>query len=71
MAYYLIKSEKGFWMPGGFGYTDKETEAGNFHDDELPFLNLDGCELIATELKPKKPSRLGDYIAKLDKGLAI
>nr|WP_219723102.1 helicase RepA family protein [Akkermansia muciniphila] len=25
---YLIKSDKGYWLPGGFGYTSNKAEAG-------------------------------------------
>ena len=24
---YLIKSDKGYWLPGGFGYTSNKAEA--------------------------------------------
>lgn len=27
---YLIKSDKGYWLPGGFGYTSNKAEAGRF-----------------------------------------
>lgn len=42
---YIIKSDKGYWLAGGFGYTNKKTEAGQFSTDELASHNLDGCTL--------------------------
>lgn len=44
---YYIKSEKGYWLPKGYGYTDCKTKAGAFtlKDMDLFGLNLDGCTL--------------------------
>ena len=44
---YYIKSEKGYWMTNGYGYTQCRTKAGLFSlaDMERLSLNLDGCTL--------------------------
>ena len=43
---YLIKSDKGYWLPGGFGYTSNKAEAGRFSVADMASLNLDGCTLF-------------------------
>ena len=46
---YYIRSEKGYWKAGGFGYSDNEESAGVFtlrQMDELG-LNLDRCTLYS------------------------
>lgn len=48
MNYYL-KSEKGYWKAGGFGYTDNKEATGVFtlsQIDELG-LNVDRCTLYS------------------------
>lgn len=44
---YYIKSEKGYWLHNGYGYTDKKDKAGLFTFDDMSrlCLNLDGCTL--------------------------
>ncbi|MGX4864428.1 hypothetical protein [Escherichia coli] len=37
---YLIKSDKGYWLPGGFGYTSNKAEAGRFSVADMASLNL-------------------------------
>ena len=44
---YLIKSDKGYWLPGGFGYTSNKAEAGRFSVADMASLNLDGCMIVA------------------------
>lgn len=46
---YYIKSEKGYWLPNAYGYTQCQTKAGlfSFADMERLSLNLDGCMLEA------------------------
>lgn len=46
---YHIKSNKGYWLSGGFGYTKKKSEAGIFTSEELLNHNLDGCTLLQVE----------------------
>ncbi|WP_146221456.1 hypothetical protein, partial [Serratia marcescens] len=59
---YLIKSDKGYWLPGGFGYTSNKAEAGRFSVADMASLNLDGCTLsLFREDKPLGPGNvLGD-----------
>lgn len=45
MRTYYIKSEKGYWLPKGMGYTQKQSEAGVFSLRDMESLNLDGCTL--------------------------
>lgn len=44
---YYIKSEKGYWLPNAYGYTDSKDKAGLFSFDDMSRLrlNLDGCTL--------------------------
>ncbi len=42
---YYIKSEKGYWLPGGYGYTRNKAEAGVFSLADMARLALDGCTL--------------------------
>ena len=45
---YRIKSERGYWLPKGHGYTQKEQEAGTWTLAEMDAegLLLDGCTLL-------------------------
>lgn len=54
---YLIKSDKGYWLPQGMGYTRSEREAGRFNTDDLALFNLDGCTLIADRTHPARTSQ--------------
>lgn len=60
---YLIKSDKGYWLPGGFGYTSNKAEAGRFSVADMASLNLDGCTLSFLLLQlmdhRKQVTRLG------------
>lgn len=49
---YYIKSEKGYWLENGFGYTKNKKEAAVFTliQMEALRLNLDGCTLYAAEI---------------------
>jgi len=42
---YYIKNEKGYWLPGAYGYTQKKAEAGVFSLADMARLALDGCTL--------------------------
>lgn len=45
---YIIEDafeNRGFWLPGGLGYTKNKAEAGRFSWEELGQMNLDGCIL--------------------------
>lgn len=42
---YKIKSDKGWWMPEGLGYTKDVAKAGRFRWDEMGAFNLDDCTL--------------------------
>ena len=44
---YRIKSEKGYWLPKGHGYTQDPTKAGTWTLAEMAeaSLHLDGCTL--------------------------
>jgi hypothetical protein len=42
---YHIKSERGYWLPGGYGYTQDHAEAGVFSLADMEAFNLDGCSL--------------------------
>jgi len=44
-AVYLIKSDRGYWLPGGLGYTENKGEAGRFSVADMHEHNLDGCTL--------------------------
>jgi hypothetical protein len=46
---YYIKSEKGYWLAGGYGYTDDRSAAGVFTLADMESWNLDGCILIRVE----------------------
>lgn len=55
---YLIKSDKGYWLPGGFGYTSNKAEAGRFSVADMASLNLLS---LFREDKPFGPGKfLGD-----------
>ena len=47
---YYIKSEQGYWLPSGYGYTKSKAEAGVFSLLDLEHLALDGCTLEAAEV---------------------
>lgn len=64
---YQIKSHRGYWLQGAFGYTSKRSEAGVFSKQDLLNLNLDGCTLLevrdlvsaadcASQRRGKKPT---------------
>lgn len=42
---YCIKSERGYWLPGGHGYTQDRAQAGVFTLADMAAFNLDGCTL--------------------------
>lgn len=42
---YYIKNEKGYWLPGAYGYTPNKAEAGTFSLADMETLALDGCTL--------------------------
>lgn len=42
---YHLKSDKGWWLPGGYGYTQDINQAGRFALADLENLNLDGVTL--------------------------
>jgi hypothetical protein len=42
---YYIKNENGYWLPGGYGYTQETGDAGVFSLADMAALNLDGCTL--------------------------
>lgn len=42
---YYIKTEKGYWLAGGYGYTRNKTDAGVFSLADMERLHLDGCTL--------------------------
>lgn len=48
---YYIKSEKGYWLPRGSGYTSDKKQAGVFTIQEMADqnLSLDGCTLERAE----------------------
>lgn len=46
---YYLKSHKGYWKPGGLGYTQEETEAGVFTCETMKRHNLDGVTLISAD----------------------
>lgn len=46
---YHIVSDKGFWLPKGYGYTQDIKQAGIFTLAEMEPLQLDGCTLQAVE----------------------
>ena len=43
--FYVIQSSRGYWLPGGNGYTGDKDKAGHFPAAELVRFNLDGCTL--------------------------
>lgn len=47
---YYIKSKKGYWLPGAYGYTRNKAEAGVFSLADMETLALDGCTLEAAEV---------------------
>lgn len=42
---YYIKSDKGYWLPGAYGYTQDKSKAGVFSLSDMERLALDGCTL--------------------------
>ena len=46
---YYIKNEKGYWLPGAYGYTQDKAKAGVFSLADMERLALDGCTLEAAE----------------------
>lgn len=42
---YYIKSKKGYWLPGAYGYTKNKADAGVFTLADMQQLALDGCTL--------------------------
>lgn len=46
---YYIKNEKGYWLPGAYGYTQDKAKAGVFSLIDMERLALDGCTLEAAE----------------------
>ena len=46
---YLIKSERGWWLPKGYGYTQDRALAGRFTLADMEAFNLDGCTLYKAE----------------------
>ena len=46
---YLIKSERGWWLPKGYGYTQDRAQAGRFTLADMEAMNLDGCTLYKAE----------------------
>lgn len=48
--YYFIidasNEKRGYWKPGGFGYTENINEAGIFTNFDLINYNLNECTLI-------------------------
>ena len=77
---YLIKSDKGYWLPGGFGYTSNKAEAGRFQSLIWPALTLTAapCPCSAktslsapasfsvTDMKDQKDKQTGDLLASPD-----
>jgi len=49
MTQYLIKSERGWWLPKGYGYTQDRAQAGRFTLADMEAFNLDGCTLYKAE----------------------
>lgn len=47
---YYIKSEKGYWLPGGYGYTKNKADAGIFSLADMEMLVIDGCTLEAVKV---------------------
>lgn len=47
MTIYHLKSDKGYWLPGGYGYTHDIKKAGRFALSDIREFNLDGVTLIA------------------------
>lgn len=61
---YFIKSERGYWLSGGQGYTQSEHQAGIFTTDDLNRHNLDGCTLYnAPDQATRDRHAKGDYSA--------
>jgi len=54
---YVIQSSRGYWLPGGNGYTSDKDRAGHFAAAELVRFNLDGCTLhlvrVGGEFSPR------------------
>ena len=46
---YYLKSNKGYWKPGGLGYTNNKKEAGVFTCESMKRHNLDGVTLISAD----------------------
>lgn len=46
-AMFYIKSDKGYWLPGAYGYTQDKQKAGVFSLADMERLALDGCTLEA------------------------
>lgn len=57
---YQIKSERGYWLPGGYGYTQDPAEAGVFSLADMEAFNLDGCSLERASCVS------ADYVEKLN-----
>ena len=57
--HYWIKGEgdKGYWKPGGYGYTDDIEQAGIFAPLDLITLNLNGCTLYDVKQSASLRSR--------------
>jgi hypothetical protein len=57
---YLIKSDRGYWLPGGLGYTQDKDEAGRFTVTDMHQCNLDGCTLQRDI--PVRPRAAGKFL---------
>lgn len=63
--HYRIKSNKGYWTQGGYGYTPFANSAGVFSAADLSKYDLDGCKLTRVK-QQAKPTRLQAAIQQLD-----
>lgn len=67
---YYIKSEKGYWKPQGYGYTDCKNKAGlfTFEDMERLGLNLDGCtlEMIDSTQRDLESAPIAEFCKRYD-----
>lgn len=69
--YYKLRSEgKGYWLPGGFGYTWDADKAGLFHVSELSNYSLDGVTLIAAKKKTEEQTTKSIIAQKLREAIA-
>ena len=59
---YYIKSQKGYWLPKGYGYTDDKEKAGRFTYKDMHdlSLNLDGCTLLEAEPQQRELVKIED-----------